>query len=126
MIILDTHTLIWFIMNDVKLSNNAKKLVVSSEAVFVSVATLWEIAIKMSIGKLSLDGDFDDLFPAQLLANELKVLPIHVDHLSQVSQLPLHHRDPFDRLIIAQGMVENMPIISRDAAFDAYPVKRIW
>ena len=90
------------------------------------MASAWEIAIKMNLGKLNISATFDQLIPYQLRGNNIKLLPIQIRHLSQVAALPLHHRDPFDRLMIAQSMVENLPIISRDSAFDAYGITRIW
>lgn len=101
MILLDTHALIWFVMNDSKLSPAANQLIAQSPTVFVSVATLWEIAIKLSIGKLDMGGTFDDLFPIHLDDNNFTLIPITLPHLSRVGQLPFHHRDPFDRLLIA-------------------------
>lgn len=92
----------------------------------VSVASLWEIAIKYRLGKLSLSAPFDTLFPAQLRQNDIQLLSIEVAHLSQVSKLPLHHRDPFDRLIIAQSVAEGIPVVGTDSIFDAYSIQRIW
>ncbi len=126
MILLDTHALIWFITNDSKLSPAANQLIAKSSKVLVSTATLWEIAIKLSIGKLDMGGTFDDLFPTHLDDNNFTLLPMTLAHLSHVGRLPFHHRDPFDRLLIAQSMTENMPIISKDAHFDAYSVTRLW
>jgi PIN domain nuclease of toxin-antitoxin system len=85
-----------------------------------SVDSLWEIAIKSSIGKLSLSAPFDQLIPRQLSLNGFELLPIEIAHLATVTTLPFHHHDPFDRLIIAQAMTEKMPIVSSDSAFDAY------
>jgi PIN domain nuclease of toxin-antitoxin system len=93
---------------------------------FLSVASLWEIAIKMSIGKLKLLRSFEQIVPAQLEENFINILPIELNHLSQIIELPFHHRDPFDRLIIAQGMTEGLPVISSDASFQMYPVEVIW
>lgn len=126
MILLDTHTLIWFVTNDAKLSPAANQLITQSATVLVSVATLWEIAIKLSIGKLNMGGTFDDLFPTHMDNNNFTLLPIILPHLSRSGKLPFHHRDPFDRLLIAQSMTENVPIISKDAHFDAYGVTRLW
>ncbi len=80
----------------------------------------------MSLDKLKMEATFDQLIPAQLQINDIAMLPIEVPHLAQVATLPLHHRDPFDRLIIAQSMVENLPILSRDSAFDDYDIERLW
>jgi PIN domain nuclease of toxin-antitoxin system len=85
-----------------------------------------EIAIKTSLGKLTLSAPFNELFPAQLKLNGIELLNIKVDHLSTLTTLPFHHRDPFDRLIIAQTIVEKLPVISLDAAFDAYGVTCNW
>jgi len=87
---------------------------------FISVASLWEIAIKFSIGKLSLSAPFDQLIPQQLSLNGFELLPIEIAHLATVAALPFHHRDPFDRLLIAQAMTEKIPVVSSDSAFDAY------
>ena len=84
------------------------------------------MAIKTSLGKLDLPLPFDQFVPNQVLINNMIILPIKVSHLQQVARLPFHHRDPFDRLLIAQCMVEDMPIISRDAAFDDYATERLW
>ena len=125
--LLDTHSLIWFIEGDVKLSLHARQLM-DDEAneLFVSVGSLWEMAIKFSIGKLNLGRPFAEMFPQQLTDNSIEILGITVDHLRIVCDLPFHHRDPFDRLIIAQAVVERLPIISVDAVFDGYGVKREW
>ena len=124
---LDTHGLIWFITGDPQLSVKARQLI-DDEAnnIFVSIASLWEMAIKFSIGKLNLGQPFDTLFPAQLNSNSINVLSITLDHLKTVCSLPLHHRDPFDRLLVAQSLVEQWPIISADVMFDRYGVQREW
>ena len=123
--LLDTHALIWFIEGNNQLSAHARQLMEDeSNELFISVASLWEMAIKISIGKLNLVQPFETLFPGQLEINNIQILDISVDHLREVSRLPFHHRDPFDRLMIAQAKVEGFPIISVDAAFDAYGVQR--
>lgn len=122
MFLIDTQILIWFITKDSKLTPHAESLIINTETVLVPTAALWEIAIKLSIGKLNMGGTFDDLFPEQLIINDLTVLPVRINHLSRVARLPFHHRDPFDRLIIAQSLEENLPIISSDSIFDAYSV----
>ena len=90
------------------------------------IASLWEIAIKVNIGKLTLDKPFDDLFPDELDFHGIEIVDITIDHLIQLTLLPFHHRDPFDHLIIAQALVEGLPIIGVDSAFDAYGVSREW
>ncbi len=125
--ILDTHTLIWFIGGDAQLSGHARQLIDDEgNELFISTASLWEMAIKFSVGKLNLKQPFEEMFPRQLRDNSIEILSITVDHLKAVSTLPFHHRDPFDRLIIAQAQVERLPIISIDTAFDDYDVKREW
>lgn len=125
--LLDTHTLLWFIAEDKNLSDRARRLILdSSSEILISIASLWEIAIKINIGKLALDKPFNQLFPDELDSHGIDVLDITMDHFMQVTTLPLHHRDPFDRLIIAQALVERLPIIGVDSAFDAYGVSREW
>jgi PIN domain nuclease of toxin-antitoxin system len=126
-LLLDTHTFLWFIMGSPHLSANTRALIedLANER-FLSVASLWEIAIKLNIGRLALTAPFDVLIPQQLSLNSIELLNIKIDHAAVVATLPLHHRDPFDRLLIAQAMVEKMPIVSIDKAFDAYPVTRLW
>ena len=125
--LIDTHALIWFILDNPKLSRKAKDMIEDkTNKRFVSTVCVWEIAIKMSIGKLNMGGTFEQLFPEQLTINDMQLLPITTDHLYRIIDLPFHHRDPFDRLMIAQSIVESIPIISRDSAFDAYPIERLW
>ena len=125
-LLLDTHTFLWFIGNDPRLSRRAKALLESDADLLLSVGSLWEIAIKLRIGNLRLAQPFDIFVAQQLADNEIELLPINLAHLGVVSALPLHHRDPFDRLLIAQAMIEQTPIVSADAAFDAYSVTRLW
>ena len=125
--LLDTNSFLWFIAGSDRLSTNAMDIIVDqNNDLFLSIASLWEIAIKASIGKLELLQSFDKLIPDQLNKNDIDTLPIELNHLSELIQLPFHHRDPFDRLIIAQGMIESMPVISSDPAFKMYPVELIW
>jgi PIN domain nuclease of toxin-antitoxin system len=90
------------------------------------VASLWEIAIKVSLGKLMISGSLDTFIPEQLALNSIGILNITLAHTAAVSTLPFHHRDPFDRLLVAQSLVEDIPIISRDSTLDAYGVTRNW
>lgn len=128
-ILLDTHAFLWFVFADLSLSAYAKGLIEDESNVkFLSMASIWEMAIKYSIDKLPLIRPlkFEDFMVHQIRSNGLIVLPINFSHLAHVSSLPVHHRDPFDRLIIAQSVVEKMPVISIDRAFDAYGVTRLW
>jgi PIN domain nuclease of toxin-antitoxin system len=124
--LLDTHTFLWFINDSPELSDNAAELLESDVNPLLSIASLWEIAIKVNIGKLTLPDDYERFIPQQIALNNLEVLPISLEHLTVVSKMPLHHRDPFDRLLIAQSITENIPIISADAQFDRYSVSRKW
>ena len=123
----DTHCFLWFIMGDKQMSPRVRQLIeTEGNQSLLSVASLWEIAIKISIGKLTLGQPFEILIPHQLASNGIQILNIAIEHFSQVSSLPFHHRDPFDRLIIAQAIVEKIPVLSIDAVFDNYAVQRVW
>lgn len=125
-LLLDTHTFLWFVDDHPRLSAPAKALLESDADLLLGIASLWEIAIKVSIGKLTLAQPYDTFISQQLATNAIEVLPISLAHLNIVSKLHFHHRDPFDRLLIAQAMTESLPIISVDTAFDAYSVERLW
>lgn len=126
-LLLDTHSFLWFIAGSDKISVAARDLIEdSANEPSLSMASLWEMAIKVSIGKLKLAQPFEKLIPEQMKLNGIGMLNIRVEHVSQVVQLPFHHRDPFDRLLIAQAQVEGMPIVGADEAFDAYTVTRMW
>jgi PIN domain nuclease of toxin-antitoxin system len=92
----------------------------------LSVASPWEIAIKHALGRLSLAEPFDVLIPREIQANDIRLLPIDLAHTAQVAVLPMHHRDPFDRMLIAQAFVEQVTVLSADPAFDPYSVTRVW
>lgn len=125
--LIDTHTFLWAISDDDRLSDAAKNIIEKvDQNIHISIASLWEISIKISIDKLELDEAFETLVPRELYNFEIKVIDIEIDHLSRLSSLPLHHRDPFDRLIISQSLEENYPVIGRDNKFDSYKVNRIW
>lgn len=125
--LLDTHGLIWFLTGDAQLSTRARTLIEDdSNRIFISIASLWEMAIKFSIGKLNIGRSFETLFPAQLDSNNIEVLDISIDHLKTVCKLPFHHRDPFDRILVAQALAEQWPVISADAVLDSYGVHREW
>jgi len=124
--LIDTNAFLYFINNDYALSKPARELFESEVELLISAASLWEIAIKFSIGKLSLPDSFEKFIPAQIQQNDIEILHINLPRLEKVSMLPFHHKDPFDRLIIAQCLVENLPVVSSDAAFDSYKTERIW
>lgn len=125
--LIDTHSFLWFVEGNTNLSKTARfHMEDETAALFLSVASVWEIAIKFSLGKLELTQPYDVFIPQQLVTNDIELLPITLLHTGAIIPLPLHHRDPFDRLIIAQSITEQMPIISKDGIFDAYGVVRIW
>lgn len=124
--LLDTNTFLWFINGDERLSIESRKVILNPENLkFVSIVSLWEIAIKNSIGKLELKNKYDFLF-GQIEENGFGILQINPSHLSTVNKLLFHHRDPFDRLLISQALSEKMIIITRDAEFKKYKVVVKW
>lgn len=126
-LLLDTHTFLWFVMGSPSLSAGARGLIEDeANESFLSVASLWEMAIKVSIGKLTLEAPFDILIPQQLGLNGIELPNVTVEHAAIVARLPFHHRDPFDRLLSAQALAEQMPLVSFDTAFDAYSLTRLW
>jgi PIN domain nuclease of toxin-antitoxin system len=125
--LLDTHAYLWAVDDSSRLSRRALEII-EGEAndLVLSIASLWEIAIKLSIGKLKTRPTFEELAVVTPAARGVTILPITPEHLDFVIQLSLHHRDPFDRLLIAQGDTEGIPILSRDTAFDRYNIVRVW
>ena len=123
--LLDTHIFIWFVMGDPRISVSMRSQIENNENL-LSIASIWEMAIKHSIGKLNFDLAFDEFIEQQIIRNGIELLPITINYISVVAALPLHHRDPFDRILIAQALVENIPILSADKIFDAYPIRRLW
>ncbi|MET0399293.1 MAG: type II toxin-antitoxin system VapC family toxin [Longimicrobiaceae bacterium] len=123
----DTHAFLWFITADPRLGGPARQVLsTGGNQVLLSLASVWEIAIKVRIGRLPLPLPLDTFIPEQLRLNRLDLLPITLEHTFEVARLPLHHRDPFDRLLIARAIREGIPIVSADEAFDAYAVERHW
>lgn len=126
-VLLDTHTFLWFIAGDSSLSQSARAAIEDLDNNrYLSMASLWEIAIKISVRRLELSEPFEILIPKQLADNSIELLGISFDHTALVSSLPFHHRDPFDRLLIAQSKVEQMTLVSIDSVFDSYSVNRLW
>ena len=125
--LLDTQAFLWFVLKDRALSQVACDLIVDPlNDILLSPASYWEIAIKVSIGKYQIPGNFETWIEHQIQVNELEILPIKVAHVAAIVTLPFHHKDPFDRLLVAQALTEKIPIISVDAALDNYPVARYW
>jgi len=124
--LLDTSCFLWFIAGSDRLSINARNFILDlNNELVLSAASLWEIAIKVSLGKLDLLQSFEELITTQIESNAINLLPIEIKHLSTFIKLPFHHRDPFDRLIIAQGVTEGIPVISGDSVFQKYNVEVI-
>jgi PIN domain nuclease of toxin-antitoxin system len=126
-LLLDTHTFIWFVTDSPRLSTTAKAFIEDEyNEKLLSIASIWEMAIKHSVGKLSFELPFMVFVEQQMLQNSISLLSIQIDHLNVVANLSLHHRDPFDRLIIAQAMAEQIPVVGTDAVFDSYSIQRLW
>lgn len=126
-LLLDTHTVLWFWWDDPQPSTTAKALICDpNNRKLVSLATPWEVAIKVSLKKLDIGGPYPGFFPQHMRLNNFEWLNTADNHLAVVAGLPFHHRDPFDRLIIAQSIADGMPVVSADTAFDPYPVRRLW
>ena len=124
--IIDTHTLLWYWAGDGQLSLKAKKLIEQKEnEILLSIASLWEIAVKISIGKLFLPIQFSSL-KSKLANDSIELLPIYFEDIEILTSLPFHHKDPFDRMIIAQAQNHQLPIISKDEIFKSYTLAIIW
>lgn len=125
--LLDTHTFLWFIRDSPQLSVKAREIIEdTANDVFLSIASPWETGIKVSAGKLTLDRPVDTFFEDFMQLSRVTMLPITLVHIARVSVLPFHHRDPFDRMLVAQSLTENIPLVSADAALDAYGITRLW
>jgi PIN domain nuclease of toxin-antitoxin system len=125
-ILLDTHAAVWFFEDDKRLSKSAAEAIYNLEnMIYVSIASLWEIGIKISAGKLDFDGGIDGFIEA-VYKNEFELLGISPEHIKKVTALPFIHRDPFDRIIIAQSMVEDITIMTVDENIVKYDVNCIW
>jgi len=125
--LLDTHALLWSLTDDPRLGGLARAFIDDRRnGVLVSVASLWEMAIKISIGKLEVDDTFERAILDPLARNNVDTLPIEPRHLVELLALPHHHRDPFDRMLAAQCRGDHLKIVSADKVFDQYDVERIW
>lgn len=126
-LLLDTHTLLWLVDGDRQLSRSATEVLADpGHELLLSPASYWEIAIKVSLGKYRLADPLADFIEEAIRLYGLTVLPVTAKHAEAIVNLPHHHKDPFDRMLIAQAMVENIGLVSSDKAIDAYSVKRIW
>lgn len=125
----DTNSLLWLVCDPRRLTREAKRAVVHSEEVWFSVVNLWEIAIKLSKGgfrDLDVDPNWHQKLVPSLLRDGYRQLSVEVSHCRRVQDLPFHHKDPFDRMLIAQALVEGLDVIGSDWQFDAYGVRRVW
>lgn len=126
-LLLDTHAFLWFVLSDPRISEAASALIADPDNdIEISPASYWEIAIKISIKKYELQEPYEVFMERELATNQFRVLPIEPTHTAVLTSLPFHHRDPFDRLLVAQAMVEKIPLVSNDTALDAYQVQRLW
>lgn len=126
-LLLDTHTFLWFCQDDPSLSATAKALIEApGNRKLVSVASCWEIAIKVGLGKLTLGEPSGTYIPNALSRTGFDLLAISLTHATIVESLPRHHKDPFDRLLICQAQAEGVPIVSADCHFDPYGITRLW
>ena len=124
-VLLDTQAFLWWVSDDDRLTRPARKTIASARC-FLSSASCWEMAIKASLGKLDVPRPLSRFLQEQLEVNGFALLPISLEHVSAVADLPFHHRDPFDRLIVAQAIEEEFAVVSSDSIFKTYGVKRIW
>ncbi len=126
-LLLDTHALLWFSLDDPQLPASARSMIVDpGNKALISPASYWELSIKVSTGKYQISSMFFRDLADQIDSGAFVLLPITTAHAEVVASLPFHHRDPFDRMLVAQAMVERVPILSADLALDAYPAARIW
>jgi PIN domain nuclease of toxin-antitoxin system len=126
-LLLDTHTFLWWTADAADLSNRARKAIAAADSeCWLSVVSVWELAIKISLDKLRLAQPLHRFVPEQLAANRIRLLPLELSHVTRVSDLPWHHRDPFDRLLVAQAAAEGLTLVTRDKALAAYGVTTLW
>jgi PIN domain nuclease of toxin-antitoxin system len=126
-LLLDTHTFLWYCQDDSALSKTARTMIEDpANRKLISLASCWEIAIKAGLGKLALGEPSSTYIPNARARAGFELLAIELSHATAVETLPLHHKDPFDRLLIAQSMIEAIPIVSKDPVFDLYGVTRLW
>jgi PIN domain nuclease of toxin-antitoxin system len=126
-VLIDTHVFIWYVQNSERLPRLVAALINDGRNdILFSIASVWEMAIKQSTGKLNLGVPYASFIEEQMRLNNMELLPVRLEHLEVVTTLPFHHRDPFDRILIAQAIVEDIILISADSVFSLYPVQRMW
>ena len=124
--LLDTHAFLWALAGDERMSRLARDTFAGPIGLSLSIASVWEILIKVRSGKLNLPRPAGPYVLRKLAENGIEMLPISIDHLLALERLPMHHRDPFDRMLIAQSLEENLPIVTSDPLFARYDVRLIW
>jgi PIN domain nuclease of toxin-antitoxin system len=125
--LLDTHALLWWILDDRPLTRTARETIAeTNNTMLVSAASAWEIAIKFRLGKLPSAGDLVSNFSREMVHEGFELLPVSAEHGIRAGMLPGLHKDPFDRMLIAQAQAENVPIVSNEAVFEAYGVRTVW
>lgn len=125
--LLDTHTFLWWIVDDLRLSSRARAIIQDpGNEIWFSAASAWEMAIKAQLGRITFEDDLVAFVPQQVAANGFKNLPIQSEHALRVSRLPLLHRDPFDRILVAQALTERMPLLTGDQTIASYDVEVVW
>ena len=124
--LLDTHAFLWAIAEEDKLSRRAQQVFTGPNQLWLSVASVWEILIKVRAGKLPLPEPAGPYVVRKLAENRIDVLPINLDHVLRIEAMPVHHRDPFDRILIAQSQEERLPLVTADPVFERYHIQLIW
>ncbi len=124
--LLDTHTFLWAITGNENLSQRAGQIFVGPSDLWLSVASIWEILIKVQIGKMPLPTPAGPYIVKKMAENKIEALPVSLDHVLKVETLPMHHNDPFDRMLVAQSLCEKLPLVTADRVFGLYPVEVIW
>jgi PIN domain nuclease of toxin-antitoxin system len=124
--LLDTHSFLWAITEDSRLSHRARQIFTANSSLWLSVVSVWEILIKVRTGKLALPEPTGSYLVKELTKNQIDILPLSLDHVLRLEQMELHHRDPFDRILIAQSLEESLPIVTSDPQFEKYPIELIW
>jgi PIN domain nuclease of toxin-antitoxin system len=124
--LLDTHTFLWAITDDPRLSRKAKQVFTGPNDLWLSAASVWEMLLKTQSGRLPLPSPAGPYIVKKLAENRIEYLPILLDHVLRLESLPVHHRDPFDRLLIAQSAEEKLPLVTADPLFQRYSIELIW
>ena len=125
-LLLDTHAFLWFVAGDERLGRKARRVIEDDETeLYLSTASVWEMAIKSSLGRLRLPAPLTD-YLTEKVADGFRILPVEWPHAAAMEALPFHHRDPFDRLLVAQALIEDLTVVTGDAAFRAYGAAVLW